>query len=52
VLPLVLGHFAERLADQDWIIYDAGRHYGVAFDRGVFRDVGLDEAHLRQGGGA
>jgi probable DNA metabolism protein len=49
VLPLLPGHFAGRLADQDWIIYDAGRHYGIAFDRGVFRAVSMDESRLRQG---
>jgi probable DNA metabolism protein len=49
VLPLLPGHFAGRLADQDWVIYDVGRHYGIAFDQGVFRNVGLDESRLRQG---
>ncbi|MDR2726451.1 MAG: TIGR03915 family putative DNA repair protein [Deltaproteobacteria bacterium] len=52
VLPLVSGHFAERLSDQDWILYDTARRYGIAFDRGAFRDVvpgaaGVDDAALQ-----
>lgn len=28
VLPLIIDHFADRFADQPWLIYDAHRHYG------------------------
>jgi len=28
VLPLIIPHFADRFADQDWIIYDLKRNYG------------------------
>ena len=49
VLPLLLGHFADRLADQDWIIYDAARHYGIACDRGAFREVMPDAGLIRHG---
>lgn len=49
VLPLLLPHFADRFADQDWIIYDCKRHYGTAYDKGAFRDVTLDEQVLSNG---
>ena len=32
VLPLVTSHFADRFGDQQWLIYDARRHYGFFFD--------------------
>lgn len=49
VLSLLLGHFSVRLRDQDWILYDTARHYGIAFDRGIFREVSLDEGRILQG---
>lgn len=32
VLPLIGNHFAERYADQRWLIYDTRRRYGLYFD--------------------
>jgi probable DNA metabolism protein len=32
VLPLIMGHFKARYADQQWIIYDLKRNYGLHFD--------------------
>ena len=32
VLPLIAGHFTRRYADQQWLIYDQRRHYGIRFD--------------------
>ena len=32
VLPLIAGHFARRYADQEWLIYDKKRRYGIRFD--------------------
>lgn len=31
VLPLIVPHFKRRYADQDWIIYDTRRKYGVHY---------------------
>lgn len=31
VLPLIVRHFKERYADQDWLIYDNKRKYGVHY---------------------
>lgn len=32
VLPLVIGHFKHRFADQHWVIYDTQRDYGFHYD--------------------
>ncbi len=32
VLPLIAGHFTRRYADQQWLIYDKRRHYGLRYD--------------------
>lgn len=32
VLPLIMGHFKARYADQQWIIYDLKRNYGLNYD--------------------
>jgi probable DNA metabolism protein len=32
VLPLIMGHFKARYADQQWIIYDLKRNYGLHYD--------------------
>ncbi len=42
VLPLIRRHFESRFADQQWIIYDAKRHYGICYDRQTSREVTLD----------
>jgi probable DNA metabolism protein len=39
VLPLVLEHFADRFADQKWIIYDLKRGYGFACDQDGLREI-------------
>lgn len=33
VLPLIVPHFKRRYADQDWIIYDTKRRYGVHYNQ-------------------
>lgn len=32
VLPLIYRHFADRYADQQWLIYDQKRNYGIYYD--------------------
>jgi probable DNA metabolism protein len=32
VLPLVISHFTDRFADQEWIIYDLKRNYGFYYN--------------------
>ena len=33
VIPLVIGHFQKRFADQRWLLFDLKRNYGVMFDK-------------------
>ncbi len=54
VLPLLLPHFADRLAGERWMLYDAGRRFGVLHDKGAFHDLFLDDdraAYLAANGG-
>jgi probable DNA metabolism protein len=32
VLPLIVSHFKDRYADQNWLIYDKKRKYGINYD--------------------
>lgn len=49
VLPLMIGHFSERLHDQRWILYDLTRRYGILQKNGSFSEILLDERHLLDG---
>ena len=33
VLPLITAHFKDRFADQQWLIWDAKRRYGIYYDK-------------------
>jgi len=46
VLPLLGAHFADRLAEQTWVVYDTRRRYGLAHEDGALRDVFFDPALL------
>lgn len=35
VLPLIAPHFRSRYADQDWLIYDGRRHYGIHYKKSI-----------------
>lgn len=39
VLPLIAVHFADRYADQKWMIYDAKRRYGIHYDLQTLNNV-------------
>ncbi|MDJ0854099.1 MAG: putative DNA modification/repair radical SAM protein [Desulfobacterales bacterium] len=47
VLPLVRRHFETRYADQEWIIYDTRRHYGLCYDGRRVRRLWLTDAELK-----
>ena len=32
VLPLIINHFKARYRDQQWMIFDTARHYGIIYD--------------------
>jgi probable DNA metabolism protein len=42
VLPLILEHFRKRYADQQWIIYDLKRKYGLFYDLEKVATIELD----------
>ncbi|WP_419658055.1 hypothetical protein Dvar_70530 [Desulfosarcina variabilis str. Montpellier] len=42
VLPLIRRHFEIRYADQDWIIYDTARKYGLGYHRQTTREIRWD----------
>jgi len=46
VLPLIRRHFESRYADQDWMIYDTTRNYGIGYNRKATREIRLDTAEV------
>ena len=48
VLPFLGEHFEARYADQDWVIYDSTRHYGIHYDQERVRYVTFEETPARQ----
>ena len=42
VLPLLMRHFRDRYADQQWIIYDQRRHYGIYYNLHEVEYVEID----------
>lgn len=47
VLPLISKHFKDRYADQNWLIYDVKRKYGIYYDqqRVTMVSLQLDSVH-------
>ncbi|WP_066834205.1 TIGR03915 family putative DNA repair protein [Rufibacter ruber] len=43
VLPLIVGHFEKRYADQPWLIYDGRRAYGAYYDLEQVQLVSIEE---------
>lgn len=43
VLPLIGDHFERRYADQNWLIFDAKRHYGLYYDQATMSFVSPDD---------
>ena len=42
VLPLISKHFRSRYADQQWLIYDVGRQYGIFYNLERVEIIALD----------
>jgi probable DNA metabolism protein len=42
VLPLIINHFKTRYADQQWIIYDLKRHYGLFYDLHKVEEITME----------
>ncbi|ACU02419.1 TIGR03915 family putative DNA repair protein [Pedobacter heparinus] len=48
VLPLIMSHFKHRYADQQWVIYDLKRHYGLFYNLERVEEIYLEpEAERR-----
>lgn len=50
VLPLISKHFKSRYADQQWLIYDVKRKYGIYYDLNSVELISLDlkEVHVNK----
>ena len=46
VLPLIMGHFKARYADQKWIIYDLKRNYGLHYDLEEVTEIHMNSVDL------
>lgn len=46
VIPLIVTHFKNRYADQEWIIYDTGRNYGMHFNTRKLTEVSFTDTSL------
>lgn len=42
VLPLIATHFTRRYADQEWIIYDLKRKYGLWYNKQTVQQIEID----------
>jgi len=42
VLPLIINHFKTRYADQQWVIYDLKRHYGLFYDLHKVEEITME----------
>ncbi|WP_372949882.1 TIGR03915 family putative DNA repair protein [Mariniphaga sp.] len=48
VLPLVVGHFKKRFADQQWLLYDLKRNYGAFFNKKTVEEVVLSSTEINR----
>ena len=48
VLPMAVQHFANRYKDQQWIIYDLKRDYGMFYDLKEVREITLNTKEFSQ----
>lgn len=51
VLPLAVEHFADRFADQKWLVYDMKRGYGFYYDLQRTRKVSFEQLPEQMEGG-
>jgi len=42
VIPLIANHFKNRYADQQWLIYDLKRHYGIFYNLESVEEIQMD----------
>lgn len=47
VLPLLISHFKSRYADQNWLIYDMKRRYGIYYNKIEVNYINIDFNQLK-----
>jgi probable DNA metabolism protein len=52
ILPLISSHFVRRYADQEWIIYDIKRQYGIYYNLKQVQEVYFDFKEINKYGEA
>ena len=48
VIPMVVGHFQKRFADQKWLLYDLKRNYGVLYGKDTMEEVEISNQQFSQ----
>ncbi len=43
VIPLLIKHYRERFADQQWMIYDLQRNYGIFYDKHKVDEITISQ---------
>jgi probable DNA metabolism protein len=51
VMPLVVGHFKKRFADQQWLLYDLKRNYGAFYNKKTVEEVVLTSQEINRNTG-
>lgn len=52
ILPLITTHFVRRYADQEWIIYDIKRQYGIHYNLKQVQEIHFDFQQINKYGEA
>jgi len=47
IFPLIIKHFSDRYADQEWLLYDVKRNYGYYYDTQVAEKIEINNPQLR-----
>ncbi len=48
IMPLVVGHFKKRFADQQWLLYDLKRNYGAFYNKKTVEEVVLTSSEINR----
>lgn len=51
IMPLVVGHFKKRFADQQWLLYDLKRNYGAFYNKKTVEEVVLSSQEINRNTG-
>jgi probable DNA metabolism protein len=51
IMPLVVGHFKKRFADQQWLLYDLKRNYGAFYNKKTVEEVVLSSHEINRNTG-